>query len=88
MQSEEREKIRKQAVTLIRSLLISTKGGVPIEKMSRKLFIILFVSSKNERIQEFRVLKKRQGSLFKPLFNGVLYFIITLKNISNLAFSF
>ena len=39
MQSEEREKIRKQAVTLIRSLLISTKGGVPIEKMSRKLFI-------------------------------------------------
>jgi len=35
MQSEEREKIRKQAVTLIRSLLISTKGGVPIEKMSR-----------------------------------------------------
>ena len=48
MQSEEREKIRKQAVTLIRSLLISTKGGVPIEKMSRKLFINLFVSSKNE----------------------------------------
>ena len=49
MQSEEREKIRKQAVTLIRSLLISTKGGVPIEKMSRKLFIInLFVTSKDE----------------------------------------
>ena len=34
--SEEREKTRKQVVTLIRSLLISTKGGVPIEKINRK----------------------------------------------------
>ena len=56
MQSEEREKIRKQAVTLIRSLLISTKGGVPIEKMHRKLFIILFVSSK-KRNHEFKNLE-------------------------------
>jgi len=35
MQSEERDKLRKQAVTLIRSLLISSKGGVPIEKLNR-----------------------------------------------------
>lgn len=36
--SEEREKTRKQVVTLIRSLLISSKGGVPIEKINRKFF--------------------------------------------------
>ena len=40
MQSEERDKLRKQAVTLIRSLLISSKGGVPIEKLNRKLFCL------------------------------------------------
>ena len=65
MQAEERDKLRKQVVTLIRSLLISSKGGVNLDKINRKFIlgqILAYYSVFNGFSSEIRVELEKNGS--------------------------